>query len=114
MTDKADGDSDDEDTDGVKLGTSHPNKSTQQAIMDDIVAVWRQFRYISSYRVSPKRMIIYRVPLNGLYCDKLRFSVSWTPCGPNNNQYSSAGTGMGLVSEAIMVELGKCNFSSVK
>ena len=30
-----------------------------------------------------------------------------TPCGPNNNFYSSAGTGMGMVSEAIMVELGE-------
>ena len=29
------------------------------------------------------------------------------PCGANNNFYSSAGTGMGLVSEAIMTELGK-------
>ena len=28
------------------------------------------------------------------------------PCGPRNNFYSSAGTGMGLLSEAIMVELG--------
>ena len=30
-----------------------------------------------------------------------------TPCGPNNNFYSSAGTGMGMVTEAIMVELGE-------
>ena len=30
-----------------------------------------------------------------------------TPCGPNNNFYSAAGSGMGLVTEAIMVELGK-------
>ena len=30
-----------------------------------------------------------------------------TPCGPNNNFYSAAGIGMGLVTEAIMVELGK-------
>ena len=29
------------------------------------------------------------------------------PCGPQNNFYSAAGTGMGLVTEAIMVELGQ-------
>ena len=32
-----------------------------------------------------------------------------TPCGPNNNFYSAAGTGMGLVTETIMVELGECH-----
>lgn len=32
-----------------------------------------------------------------------------TPCGPNNNFYSAAGAGMGLVTEAIMVELGYKN-----
>ena len=30
-----------------------------------------------------------------------------TPCGPGNNFYSAAGSGMGLVSEAIMTELGE-------
>ena len=35
-----------------------------------------------------------------------------TPCGPNNNFYSAAGTGMGLVTEAIMVELGECHSHS--
>ena len=114
MTDVADGGSDDgdEDIDEVQLGTSPPNKSTQQAIMDDIVAVWRQFRYIYINRTSPKRMIFCRDPLNGLYCDKLRFS-EFFPCGPNNNQYSSAGTGMGLVSEAIVVELGNYSINVI-
>ena len=32
-----------------------------------------------------------------------------TPCGPDNNFYSAAGAGMGLVTEAIMVELGECH-----
>ena len=59
--------------------------------MDDIVGVWRQFRD----------------PGNGFWCDGLWFSGSTTPCGPNNNFYSAAGTGMGLLSEAIMTELGE-------
>jgi len=73
-------------------GPSPPNASeTQQKIMDDIVAVWRQ----------------YRDPENGFWCDSLWFSSgTQTPCGAQNNFYSSAGTGMGLVTEAIMVELG--------
>jgi len=62
---------------------------TQQAIMDDIVSFWRQFRD----------------PDNGFWCDTLRLE-NFIPCGAQNNFYSSAGTGMGLVSEAIMVELG--------
>ena len=28
------------------------------------------------------------------------------PCGPLHNYYSSAGTGMGLATEAVMTELG--------
>ena len=62
----------------------------QQNILDDIVAVWRQFRD----------------PDNGFWCDTL-FLENLTPCGPSNNFYSSAGTGMGMVTEAIMVELGE-------
>ena len=38
--------------------------------------------------------------------------IKVTPCGPNNHFYSNAGNGMGLVSEAIMVELGKTNIKS--
>ena len=50
---------------------------------------------------------IFRDPENGFWCDTLRLNQQvMTPCGPNNNFYSSAGTGMGLVTEAIMVELG--------
>ena len=74
----------------------HENDSllsgVQQSIMDDIVAVWRQFRD----------------PDNGFWCDTLRLDRDiMTPCGPNNNFYSSAGTGMGMVTETIMVELGE-------
>jgi len=59
--------------------------------MEDIVGVWSQFRD----------------PDTGLWCDTLRFtSGTLTPCGPGNNFYSAAGSGMGLVSEAIMTELG--------
>jgi len=72
-------------------GTVLTVSTTQQNIMDDIVGVWGQ----------------YRDPLNGFWCDTLRFtSGTQTPCGPSNNFYSGAGTGMGLLSEAIMTELG--------
>ena len=55
----------------------------------------------------------YRDPLNGFYCDGLWFNTAiLTPCGPNNNFYSAAANGMGLVSEAIMVELGGINILS--
>ena len=65
--------------------------STRQAIMDDIVGAWN----------------LFRDPGNGFWCDGLWFSDYPTPCGPSNNFYSAAGTGMGLVSEAIMTELGE-------
>ena len=67
------------------------NVSTRQAIMDDIVGAWN----------------LFRDPGNGFWCDGLWFSDYPTPCGPSNNFYSAAGTGMGLVSEAIMTELGE-------
>ena len=59
--------------------------------MDDIVGAWKLFRDSK----------------NGLWCDSLWLSDYQTPCGADNNFYSSAGTGMGLVSEAIMTELGE-------
>ena len=65
--------------------------STRQAIMDDIVGAWN----------------LFRDPQNGFWCDSMWLSDYQTPCGPSNNFYSSAGTGMGLVSEAIMTELGE-------
>ena len=63
--------------------------------MRDIVGVWRMFRD----------------PLTGFWCDNLYFQdhpddPPTNPCGPDNDHYSSAGTGMGLVSEAVMAELG--------
>ena len=60
-------------------------------MMDDIVGAWRTFRD----------------PQNGFWCDSMWLSDYQTPCGASNNFYSSAGTGMGLVSEAIMTELGE-------
>ena len=50
----------------------------------------------------------FRDPDTGFWCDTLRLE-NFVPCGAQNNFYSSAGTGMGLVSEAIMVELGQSN-----
>jgi len=67
----------------------------RQNILDDLYKVWRAFRD----------------PLNGAWCDNLYFPdveefEELTPCGEDNNFYSSAGMGMGLVSEAAAVELG--------
>merc|ERR1719397_2275065 len=65
----------------------------RQNILDDLFTVWRAFRD----------------PLNGAWCDSLHFADDddeLTPCGEGNNFYSSAGMGMGLVSEATAVELG--------
>ena len=64
--------------------------------MDDIVGVWRMFRD----------------PQTGFWCDNLYFQAHpddppTNPCGTENDLYSGAGTGMGLVSEAIMTELGE-------
>jgi len=60
-------------------------------MMDDIVGVWS----------------LFRDPKNGFWCDSLWISTDIvTPCGPDNNFYSSAGTGMGLVTEVIMAEIG--------
>ena len=62
------------------------------AIMTDIVAGWESFRD----------------PRNGLWCDTINFTNGTTTdiCGPANNWYSSAATGMGLISETVFVELG--------
>merc|ERR1712012_1181667 len=65
----------------------------RQNILDDLYKVWRAFRD----------------PLNGAWCDNLYFPdveelEELTPCGEDNNFYSSVG--MGLVSEAAAVELG--------
>ena len=60
-------------------------------MLDDMVAAWRLFRDAET----------------GFWCDSLWLSDYQDPCGADNNFYSSAGTGMGLVSEAVMVELGK-------
>ena len=57
-----------------------------------------------SRKVDTKKQIC-RDPQNGFWCDNL-FPNDLRPCGAQNNFYSAAGTGMGLVSEAIMVELG--------
>lgn len=63
----------------------------RRQILSDVFTVWRGFRD----------------PLNGFWCDSLWFSTAERlSCGEGNNFYSSAGMGMGLVSEAIAAELG--------
>lgn len=48
---------------------------------------------------------LFRDNSTGLWCDSIRFDgASW--CGSKNQRYSSAGTGMGLVSDCMQVELG--------
>eukprot|EP00040_Diaphanoeca_grandis_P043704 m.10021 g.10021 ORF g.10021 m.10021 type:complete len:430 (-) comp8069_c0_seq1:68-1357(-) len=54
---------------------------------------------------SMKGWTAFRDPNNGLWCDSVQFPVG-PVCGKTNNVYSSAGTGMGLVSDAIQAELG--------
>ena len=50
----------------------------KRQIFDDALAVWQSFRD----------------PDNGVWCDTLRFNQKpMVQCGPNNNFYSSAGTG---------------------
>ena len=68
------------------------SKDLKRQIFEDALAVWQSFRD----------------PDTGVWCDTLRFNqVPLVQCGPNNNFYSSAGTGMGLVSDAIATELGR-------
>mmetsp|Transcript_12012 Transcript_12012/g.18967 ORF Transcript_12012/g.18967 Transcript_12012/m.18967 type:complete len:504 (+) Transcript_12012:122-1633(+) len=47
----------------------------------------------------------FRDPLTGLYCDSLYFGDS-NSCGEDNNLYSSAATGMGLIADCVFAELG--------
>ena len=59
-----------------------PTQSSQdelkRQIFEDALAVWQSFRD----------------PDTGVWCDTLRFNqVPMVQCGPNNNFYSSAGTG---------------------
>ena len=54
----------------------------KRQIFDDALAVWQSFRD----------------PDNGVWCDTLRFNQKpMVQCGPNNNFYSSAGTGENFV-----------------
>ena len=74
----------------ISLGlVTVPSKSLRRKIFEDALAVWD----------------LYRDPANGFYCDTLRFSLNpdtpIVPCGPQNNFYSSAGTGK---PEAILHE----------
>ena len=58
----------------------------QETIFSDALSVWNSFRD----------------PETGAWCDTLRFTddpaATVDVCGESNNFYSSAGTGMGLVS----------------
>ena len=92
----------------------------EDPLLVDLVKVWQQFRD----------------PGTGFWCDSLdltqEFLVEFllrkiskidlpnfssffilillqVPCGPLHNYYSSAGTGMGLATEAVMTELGNTN-----
>ena len=68
------------------------SQDLKRQIFEDALAVWQSFRD----------------PDTGVWCDTLQFNqVPLVQCGPNNNFYSSAGTGMGLVSDAIATELGR-------
>merc|ERR1719420_1705727 len=71
------------------------------SLFGDILGDKRTF-LIQNKKYSSKSS---RDPDNGFWCDTLRLE-NFIPCGAQNNFYSSAGTGMGLVSETIMVELG--------
>ena len=54
------------------------DQDLRRQIFEDALSVWMQFRD----------------PDNGAWCDTLRFNQNpMVPCGPNNNFYSSAGTG---------------------
>lgn len=55
----------------------------------------------------------FRDPENGLYCDTISFD-STIVCGSNNNRYSSAGTGMGLIADCVFAEIGLLNHSDAK
>ena len=67
--------------------------SAYDDIMNDTFTAWNAFRD----------------PRNGLWCDTIYFSNDTLSdvCGSaTNDWYSSAGTGMGLITEAVMAELG--------
>ena len=54
----------------------------KRQIFEDALAVWQSFRD----------------PDNGVWCDTLRFNQKpLVQCGPNNNFYSSAGTGENIL-----------------
>ena len=57
------------------------SQDLKKQIFEDSLAVWQSFRD----------------PDNGVWCDTLRFGQTpLVQCGPNNNFYSSAGTGNNL------------------
>lgn len=66
----------------VAQSTIAQQQELKRQIFDDALAVWQSFRD----------------PDNGVWCDTLRFNQKpMVQCGPNNNFYSSAGTGENFV-----------------
>jgi len=61
-------------------------------------------KYSKMFTDSMAGWTSFRDPNTGLWCDTVRFPEG-PVCGEMNNRYSSAGTGMGLVSDAIQAEL---------
>ena len=56
----------------------HSQEDLKKQIFEDALSIWQSFRD----------------PDNGVWCDTLRFGQTpLVQCGPNNNFYSSAGTG---------------------
>ena len=72
-------------------------KNVKESIFNDSLILWD----------------MYRDPLTGVYCDKI-YIQSQVPCGPSNNFYSSAGTGMGLIIKTIMAEYGHSSFEQAE
>jgi hypothetical protein len=52
--------------------------------------------------------LAFRDDETGLFCDSLYFDDN-QGCGESNNRYSSASTGMGLIMDAVLVELNLMN-----
>ena len=61
------------------LNYAESAQDLRRQIFEDALSVWMSFRD----------------PDNGAWCDTLQLNqIPMVPCGPNNNFYSSAGTGI--------------------
>ena len=83
------------------------------AALNSTVAFWQHEAWAPMLRDAFRFWFQYRDSETGLFCDNLQVTRAGAaayfhspPCGDQNNLYSVAATGMGLIADCVAAELG--------